>query len=93
MLRYKMAERGGVALPVSARGTSQECSGCGTVVRKKLSERQHRCPVCGLDIDRDENAALNILHRGQYRRNYGNRRLGRETALAEPGSPLPLGGG
>jgi len=47
-----------------ARGTSQECSSCGQVVKKELSERRHLCP-CGLDLDRDHNAALNILRRGQ----------------------------
>ena len=41
--------------------TSQDCSGCGERVRKTLSTRTHVCPRCGLVLDRDENAALNIL--------------------------------
>jgi len=41
--------------------TSQDCSACGFRVRKKLSERVHSCPNCGLVLDRDHNAALNIL--------------------------------
>jgi putative transposase len=42
--------------------TTQNCSGCGTKVQKSLSVRTHVCPKCGLVMDRDQNAALNILH-------------------------------
>jgi putative transposase len=35
-------------------------------VKKKLSERIHNCPNCGLSIDRDLNAAKNILRIGLY---------------------------
>jgi len=60
-----MAERSeGVTAFVSPRGTSQTCSGCGAYVGKGLSVRVHRCPGCGLTIDRDVNAALNVLKRG-----------------------------
>jgi putative transposase len=45
--------------------TTQECSGCGERVRKSLSVRTHVCPHCGLVLDRDANAAKNILWRGQ----------------------------
>jgi len=41
--------------------TSQDCSGCKERVQKTLSTRTHLCPKCGLVLDRDENAALNIL--------------------------------
>ena len=46
---------------VSPRFTTQDCSGCGFRVKKTLSMRTHVCPSCGLVLDRDENAALNIL--------------------------------
>ncbi len=49
-------------IAVSPRFTSQECSGCGERVKKTLSVRTHVCPRCGLMLDRDENAALNILY-------------------------------
>ncbi len=55
------------AIPVIAvapQFTSQDCSGCGTVVKKSLSVRTHVCPRCGLVMDRDENAAINILRKG-----------------------------
>jgi len=46
------------------KNTSQNCSTCGSKVPKPLTARQHNCPHCGLILDRDVNAALNILHRG-----------------------------
>jgi putative transposase len=45
--------------------TSQECSGCGARIHKSLSVRTHVCTTCGLIVDRDENAAKNMLWRGQ----------------------------
>src|SRR5215467_6946252 len=48
-------------VPVSPRFTTQDCSGCGFRVKKSLSQRTHICPQCGLVLDRDYNAALNIL--------------------------------
>jgi len=52
------------AIPVIAiepHWTSQDCSTCRTRVKKSLSIRTHICPTCGLVLDRDENAARNIL--------------------------------
>ena len=48
-------------IAVPARFTTQDCSGCGFRVKKTLSMRTHICPSCGLVLDRDWNAALNIL--------------------------------
>lgn len=64
ILRAKAESAGCVVVEVDPRGTSQECSGCGTEVRKDLSVRNHVCPHCGLSLQRDHNAALNILARG-----------------------------
>ena len=59
------AERAGKRVVlVDPRNTSQRCSGCGQIVQKDLSERVHRCPFCGLTLDRDFNAALNVLTLG-----------------------------
>lgn len=41
--------------------TSQDCSNCGHRAKKPLKERWHNCPMCGLSLDRDTNAAHNIL--------------------------------
>jgi len=45
------------------KNTSQTCSTCGATVKKKLYERWHNCPCCGLSIHRDVNATINILKR------------------------------
>ncbi len=52
-----------ITIAVNPAYTSQECSQCGTVVEKSLSTRTHVCQ-CGCRLDRDENAALNILKQG-----------------------------
>jgi putative transposase len=49
---------------VSPNYTSQDCSNCGHRVKKSLSTRTHSCPNCKIEICRDTNAALNILHKG-----------------------------
>ena len=59
------AEKAGKwVVPVDPRGTTQLCSGCGERVPKKLWNREHDCPHCGLSLGRDHNAALNILKLG-----------------------------
>ncbi|MCZ6680316.1 MAG: transposase [Candidatus Poribacteria bacterium] len=57
----KAENAGKYLLKVPPHGTSQICSGCGEVVKKSLATRVHRCNSCGLVIDRDHNAAINIL--------------------------------
>lgn len=61
---YKAEEAGRTFLTVDPKNTSQMCSGCGQLVPKDLSVRVHSCPYCGLVLDRDLNAARNILARG-----------------------------
>ena len=65
ILRAKAESAGREVVAVDPRGTSQECSACGAVVRKGLGIRVHHCPACGLVLDRDTNAAINIHRRGQ----------------------------
>ena len=65
MLSYKAEEAGRLVLKVNPNGTSQRCSSCGEKVQKSLAVRIHSCPYCGLILDRDENAALNIKQVGQ----------------------------
>jgi putative transposase len=50
-------------LAVPPHFTSQKCSECETIVKKSLSVRTHICPRCGLVMDRDQNAAKNILEK------------------------------
>jgi putative transposase len=64
-IEYKAKFAGKMTTKVPPHHTSQLCSsGCGTMVKKDLSIRIHKCPTCGLEIDRNTNAAINILHKG-----------------------------
>jgi len=67
LLGYKAEDAGIQVVAVPPGGSSQICSGCGARVPKPLSERVHRCPICGLVLDRDINAARNILRLGMSR--------------------------
>jgi putative transposase len=61
---YKAASAGSIVVLVDPRNTSKMCSRCGLLVEKSLSDRVHNCPQCGLSMDRDQNAAMNILRLG-----------------------------
>jgi putative transposase len=63
MLRYKAEKAGARVIEVDPRNTTQDCSRCGIGVPKNLTARWHHCPACGLSMDRDLNAARNILNR------------------------------
>ena len=64
---YKAEQRGGRVILVNPSGTSQKCSECGKTGQKDLSVRVHSCPNCGLVLDRDVNAARNVLQAGLER--------------------------
>ena len=70
-------KRGVHVVKVNPHNTSQNCSNCGQQVPKTLSVRTHSCPKCKTVLDRDENAARNILNK----------------ALCEVGIILPACGG
>ncbi|NQZ61611.1 transposase [Crocosphaera sp.] len=61
-LEYFGVKMGRITVAVNPAYTSQNCSNCGAVVKKSLSTRTHVC-ACGCRLDRDENAAINILNR------------------------------
>lgn len=65
VLAMKAENAGRLVVAVNPAYTSQTCSGCGNIVKKTLIERTHRCSVCGLVLDRDTNAAINIKALGQ----------------------------
>jgi putative transposase len=67
ILSCKAAEAGKTVVAVPPAYTSQACSGCGVLVHKGLSVRWHRCPDCGTSLQRDHNAARNIVARGRER--------------------------
>ena len=62
-IEYFGVKFGKITIAVSPNYTSQNCSNCGETVKKSLSTRTHQCK-CGCVLDRDENAAINILKRG-----------------------------
>jgi putative transposase len=65
ILAFKAACAGKRVEAVNPTYTSQDCSGCGARIQKSLPVRTHVCTNCGLVLDRDANAAKNILWRGQ----------------------------
>jgi len=80
-LMSKAVSAGRLVVLVDPWNTSQNCSGCGRLVAKDLSVRVHQCPhpECGVVLDRDHNAAINILNRaGQVR-----------WGISSPGGGLP----
>ena len=89
LLNEKAESAGVTVAAIDPKGTSQECSSCGAGVKKELSIRVHRCN-CGLVLDRDVNAAINILHRGisvaggNIPRMVGRMKMKQEVAPARP---------
>jgi transposase, IS605 OrfB family, central region len=62
-LQYFGKVYGKTVIAVAPQYTSQDCSSCGNLVKKSLAVRTHICS-CGTVLDRDHNAALNILAKG-----------------------------
>jgi len=62
-LQYFGKIYGKTVIAVAPEYTSQDCSACGNMVKKSLSTRTHIC-CCGAVLDRDRNAAINILEKG-----------------------------
>lgn len=84
MLAYKAEEAGGHCVevrPDAENAFTRRCSGCGADVPKSLYQRWHRCKHCGLELDRDVNAALNVLEHAK--------RLEAGPASAWRGGPPP----
>ena len=105
-LEYKTA-RTGAALRVVDRWfpSSKTCSNCGVVKAKlSLSERVFNCDNCGLSLDRDLNAAINIrvagsapetlnARGGDVRRTVGNAVPGEARTKQSPTGDVRLGAG
>ena len=64
-LEYKLNDRGKYFIKVDKwYPSSQICCKCGNIHKLALSERTYKCPICGNEIDRDYQAAINILREG-----------------------------
>jgi len=64
--KYKAEEAGSLYREIETKRwmPTQTCSGCGQKVWKTLSDREHICPYCGLELGRDENSSrvcLNVV--------------------------------
>ncbi len=59
-IEYFSDKYGRQYIAVAPHYTSQKCSSCGVRVKKSLSTRTHKCS-CGCELQRDVNAAINIL--------------------------------
>jgi putative transposase len=75
-LEYFGKVYGRVVVPVAPQYTSQNCSSCGEIVKKSLSVRTHVCQ-CGCILDRDHNAAINILAKALKQTGYDLSTVGR----------------
>lgn len=75
-LEYFGKVYGRVIVSVAPQYTSQNCSNCGEIVRKSLSVRTHVCK-CGCILDRDHNAAINILTKALRQSGYDLSTVGR----------------
>ncbi len=81
ILVFKAACAGKRVIAVPPHYSSQDCSGCGERVPKSLSVRTHVCSMCGLVMDRDENAARNIQWAGQALRGLAGVACGDEPSI------------
>ncbi len=93
ILKDQAASAGLPVIAVPAHGTSQTCSRCGANVPKALGVRRHRCPHCGLDLDRDHNAAICILRRAWPAHGRGLADVPPPVATAGPGASCAPGAG
>jgi len=79
ILAAKAEGAGRKVVKVDPKYTSQVCSGCGTIVKKALSERWHSCD-CGCELHRDVNAAINIKNKTVFLKEEG--KAGLDGAIA-----------
>ncbi|WP_457612795.1 transposase [Methanocaldococcus sp.] len=62
-IKYKAKLEGVPVVDVSPRNTSKTCSRCGYVNRRLKNDRIFVCPKCGLKIDRDLDASINLARK------------------------------
>ena len=65
MLSYKAESAGMKVIKVDPRNTSKTCSNCGSIRDMPLFMREYDCDRCGMQLDRDINASINILKRAR----------------------------
>ncbi len=90
MLSYKAESAGMKVIKVDPRDTTQECSNCHYIkketMRLTLEDRIYHCNICGLTLDRDINASINILHKATTLGQRGSHAQGDMTSAIQPES-------
>ena len=90
MLETKCEREGTHFVEVDPDGTTKECANCGVETEKPLWVREHSCPACRFEADRDANAAWNVLSRGLTKLGVGHSELPPvETALPAGTAVVP----
>jgi len=84
LLDYKSELYGCHIVKVNPRGTTKACNNCSIETEKPLWVREHSCPSCGFELDRDWNAALNLVQRGLEKLGVGDA----ELTLVETGTDV-----
>ncbi len=64
LITFATCNGGARVVRVNPAYTTQICSVCGQKVPKTLADRIHKCPVCGVELDRDYNSSIVIRERG-----------------------------
>jgi len=95
-VKAKLKDHNRVEVVGRFEATTKTCSQCGTVKKMTLSDRRYRCGVCSLDLDRDLNAALNMVKLAKAKQKVGVGRtkvkpVDSSSELDEVGRSLPLG--
>jgi len=85
LLAYKCDREGTHFVEVEPKDTTKECASCGVKTDKPPWVREHSCPACGFKMDRDANAAINILSRGFKQLGVGD---AEDTTPVETALPL-----
>ena len=89
MLAYNCKREGTHFVPVDPRNITKECSQCGAKTAKTLWVREHSCPACGFEGDRDANAAVNVLHRAYDKVGLGQPESTSAETEATTGTEIP----
>lgn len=79
ILNVKAESAGQLVIAVNPKNTTQNCSFCGIKVPKTLADRIHNCLSCGLKLDRDHNAAINIKNLAVGHPATAHRGIGQKT--------------
>ena len=85
LLEYKCEREGTHFVEVEPKDTTKKCASCGMKTDKPLWVREHSCPACRFEMDRDANAAINILSRGFKQLGVGH---AEDTTPVETALPL-----